>query len=308
MKLKLCTAFLAGLGLVAAANAQSSVSLYGVMDLALGHVTGSKSQLYGVSPQTNGVSRLGLRGSEDLGGGYRAAFNLESEIRPDDGTGAATGGGINFARAANVTLASPVGSFKMGRTLTPSYYAFSSWELTSGANYNVVNSQFGYTGQAIRQNAEFSYTTPEFAGLQAAVAHVLAANNNGVSKDDVNLIYRSGPVAAALSYNKLSNTGKNLALGGSYDFGSFRVAGSYQDARGAGKGQGYTLGVRVPVGLFSLGADLARDTDKGDTDWLLEARYFLSKRTFVYAAQISNGAGKVAKTVNTSVLGLRHDF
>ena len=316
MKLKLLAAALCGLCLAASANAQSSstatptssVSLYGVMDLAVGHVGGSPTQLYGVSPQTNGTSRIGLRGSEDLGGGYSAGFNLESEIRPDDGTGAATGGGINFARAANVTLSSPMGSVRMGRTLTPSYYAFTVWDLTSAANYNVVNSQFGYAGLSSRQNAEFSYTTPEFAGLQATVAHVLAANNAGVSKDDVSVSYRSGPLAAALSYNKLSNTGKNLALGGSYDFGVVRLGASYQDARGAGKGRGYTLGARMPVGLFSFGVDMARDTDRGDTDWLLEARYHLSKRTFVYAAQLSNGAGKTAKDVNTSLLGIRHNF
>ncbi|MEY5099314.1 MAG: hypothetical protein RJA36_2465, partial [Pseudomonadota bacterium] len=46
----------------------------------------------------------------------------------------------------------------------------------------------------------------------------------------------------------------------------------------------------------------------GDTDWLLEARYHLSRRTFVYAAQLSNGAGKAAKEVNTSLLGIRHNF
>jgi predicted porin len=196
----------------------------------------------------------------------------------------------------------------MGRTLTPSYYAFTVWDLTSAANYNVVNSQFGYAGLSSRQNAEFSYTTPEIAGLQATVAHVLAANNAGVSKDDVSVSYRRGPLAAALSYNKLSNTDKNLALGGSYDFGVVRLGASYQDARGAGKGRGYTLGARVPVGLFSFGVDMARDTDRGDTDWLLEARYHLSRRTFVYAAQLSNGAGKAAKEVNTSLLGIRHNF
>ena len=313
MKLKLLAAALCGLGLATSAHAQSSlatssVSLYGVMDLAVGHVGGNQTQLYGVSPQTNGTSRIGLRGREDLGGGYSASFNLESEIRPDTGTGAATDGGINFARGANVTLSSPMGSVRMGRTLTPSYYAFAVWDLTSAANYNVVNSQFGYSGLSSRQNAEFSYTTPEYAGLQATVAHVLATNNAGVSKDDVSVSYRKGPVAAALSYNKLANTDKNLALGGSYDFGVVRLGGSYQDARGAGKGRGYTLGARVPVGLFSFGIDMARDTDKDDTDWLLEARYHLSKRTFVYAAQLSNGAGKAAKDVNTSLIGIRHNF
>lgn len=310
MKYAILAATLAGLGLCAtgAAQAQSSVTLYGVVDLSLGHVTGSRTQMHGVSPQTNGTSRFGLRGSEDLGSGYRAEFNLESEIRPEDGTGAATGGGINFARAAYLNWVTPAGSVKLGRTLTPSYNAFTVWELTQAANYNVVNSQFGYTGLGSRHNAELSYTTPRMGGWQATLGHIVAADNANVSKNDFTVSYREGPLTGSLAVNKLSNTGRNWSLGAAYDFGPARVAGSLQDARGAGRGKGFTLGVRVPAGSWSFIADLARDTDKSDTDWLLEARYSLSRRTFVYAALVSNGKGKTPTETRTSLIGLRHNF
>lgn len=297
-----------GLVLAGAAQAQSSVTLYGVADLALGHVTGSRTQLYGAAPQTNGSSRWGLRGREDLGAGQRVDFNFESEVRLTDGSGGGTGGASSFARAANLSWTTPVGSLRLGRTLSPSYYAFTVWDLTQAANYNVVSSQFSYAGLGSRNSAEISVSTPVMAGLQATLGHVLAANNGQVAKNEFTLAYRQGPLAASLAYNKLDNTPKNLSLGAAYDLGAWRVAASLHDARGGGRGKGYTLGARYTTGPWSLTADLARDTTKHDTDALLEARYALSKRSFVYAAYVHNGQGKAARTVNTQLLGFRHNF
>jgi predicted porin len=284
--------------------AQSTVTLYGVADVALSKTTGLATQLVSSSTQNNGTSRWGMRGTEDLGGGLKAGFNFESQVSLLDGATSAA----MFARAANVTLSGGFGSVKAGRSLTPSWYGTMAWELTQSANYAVVNSQFGYGGLNSRHNAEVSYTSPNWGGLNVTVGHLFAANNGNVAKNDVNLIYRAGPLSAALVYNKLDKKGKNLSLGAAYNFGSFKLAGSLQDATGANLGKGFTVGGTLPLGNLSLTLDVARDTRNKDTDTLLEAKYALSKRTSVYGVLLHNGAGKAAKSVNSTIVGLRHNF
>lgn len=284
--------------------AQSTVTLYGVADVALSKTTGLATQLVSSTTQNNGTSRWGMRGTEDLGGGLKAGFNFESQVSLMDGATATA----QFARAANMSLSGGFGSVKAGRSLTPSWYGTVAWELTGSANYAVVNSQFGYGGLNSRHNAEVSYTSPNWGGLNVTVGHLFAANNGNVAKNDVNLIYRAGPLSAALVYNKLDNKGKNLSLGAAYNFGSFKLAGSLQDATGAKLGKGFTVGGTLPLGKLSLTLDVARDTRNHDTDTLLEAKYALSKRTSVYGVLLHNGAGKAAKAVNSTTVGLRHNF
>lgn len=304
--MKLNTIALA-LGLVACsglASAQSSVTLYGVADIGLTKITGKTTQLISSGTQNNGTSRWGVRGSEDMGGGLKAGFNFEAQLSLLDGATAAN----QFARQANMSLGGGFGTLKAGRSLTPSWYGVMAWELTGSANYSVVNSQFGYGGVNSRHNAEVSYTSPNMGGLSVTVGHLFAPNNGNVAKNDINVMYKSGPLAASLVYNKLDNKGKNMALGASYNFGSFKLAGSWQDATGGALGKGFTLGGSVPVGAVTITVDLARDTQKKDTDAMLEVKYALSKRTSAYGVLLRNGAGKTATAVNSTMVGIRHNF
>ena len=286
------------------AFAQSTVTLYGVADVGLTKLTGKSAQLISSGTQNNGTSRWGLRGSEDLGGGLKAGFNLEAQVSLLDGAAATA----HFARQANMSLGGNFGTLKAGRSLTPSWYGVMAWELTASANYSVVNSQFGYGGVNSRHNSEVSYTSPTMGGLSVTVGHLFAPNNGNVAKNDLNVMYKSGPLAASLVYNKLDNKGKNMALGASYNFGSFKLAGSWQDATGGGLGKGFTLGGSVPLGAVTITADLARDTQKKDTDAMLEVKYALSKRTFAYGVLLRNGAGKTTTAVNSTMVGVRHNF
>ena len=126
------------------------------------------------------------------------------------------------------------------------------------------------------------------------------------------MIYANGPLAAALSYNKTNTMKGNMALGASYDFGMAKVAGSIQNNGGPSKG--FTIGATVPVGAFALTLDIARENGDGmkNTDFLVEAKYALSKRTFAYAAYYKDGEapGGVYKTgaKNHLGLGVRHNF
>ena len=125
---------LAALSIGCVAHAQSSVELYGVVDLSIAKVDGKPVELAGASPLTSGSSRYGFRGTEDLGNGLKASFNLEAQFDPTTGTAQ----GALFSRASNVSLSGGFGSVKLGRTLTPSYGGVRAWGLSGAANYNVV--------------------------------------------------------------------------------------------------------------------------------------------------------------------------
>jgi predicted porin len=284
------------------AFAQSSVTLYGVADLSLAKASGVSTQLSGNGTLNNGGSRFGLRGTEDLGGGLKANFNFEAGVNAETGaTDAST-----FQRAAWAELAGNFGSVRLGRTLTPSFYGVTAWELTGAANYSVVASQFSVAGSGSRNNSQISYSTPNMSGFSGTLGFITKPDNGGNSKVDANLIYANGPLAVALSYNKVQTLEKNWALGANYNFGAFKIAGSFQDPAGLGKG--FTLGGSTNLGAFALTLDIARDTHFKDTNTLLEAKYALSKRTFVYGAYLRDGKGKTVSSSNIYGVGVRHNF
>ena len=302
------------------AMAQSSVTMYGVADMGLVKSNGISAQMSGSGFMNNGTSRLGVSGVEDLGGGLKASFNFEHGLNMENGAGNLSGGQM-WSRAAWLALQGGFGRFQMGRTLNPSFYGVAAWELTGTANYSAVGNQFNYTGQGPRSNSVFQYTTPNLSGFSATLGYIMKPDNmigldpEGNAKYDLNAIYRNGPLVAALSYNKTTDLKGNMALGASYDFGMAKVAGSIQDNGGPSKG--FTIGATVPVGAFALTLDIARENGDGmkNTDFLLEAKYALSKRTFAYAAYYKDGdangalvGGYNSGAKNHLGLGLRHNF
>lgn len=303
--------------LAASSASMAQVTLYGVADLALG-ATNKSGERSDASMQANsgfndGNSRWGIRVVEDLGGGMKMTAQFEQDINYE--TGATN---TAAARYAYMALDGGFGRLKAGRTLSPSFFGFAAWELTGAANFTAVGNQFGFGGVANpRNNSEFSYTTPQLGGFSGTLGYVTeldlaVAPNNNVSKVDANVIYAAGPLAAALTYNKLSNASDgNYSLGASYNFGAFIVAGSYQDP--AGQSQGWTLGATMPMGPWKFTVDVAQDTGFDDTNYLLYAGYSLSKRTTVYGAFTSDGKSgttlkKTAVASENYGIGIRHNF
>lgn len=296
---------LAVLAASGAAMAQSSVTLYGVADVGVVKLNNQKTQMGSASTMNNGTSRLGVRGVEDLGGGLKAGFNFETGLSIEDGATSTAGAGF-WGRQAHLWLGGNWGTFKMGRVLTPSFYGIAAYEITGTANYSVVGNTFGYVGGS-RNSSQFSYKTPAgLGGFSAEVGYVAKADNAGNAKWDANVIYANGPIAAGLSANKTSGTKANYALGAKYNFGTFAVAASYQAARAGVVREGFTLGGSANFGAFTVTADVTRDrkNDAGKkyTNFLLEGKYALSKRTFVYLAGLRVDGG------NNYGLGVRHNF
>ncbi|MGD9760499.1 MAG: porin, partial [Comamonas sp.] len=98
-----------------AASAQSKVELFGVVDVGVAHLGGSGASKTGLSTGGANISRLGFRGTEDLGGGLKAGFWLEAGLDVDSGAGKATGGGLNFNRRSTVSLMGNWGEVRLGR-------------------------------------------------------------------------------------------------------------------------------------------------------------------------------------------------
>lgn len=212
-------------------------------------------------------------------------------------------------RQANVWVGGNWGTFKMGRAFAPSYNGVTAWELTGAANFSLVSNTYGWAGAGARNNSQFSYKTPDgLGGFSGELGYVAKGDSTtNQSKLDANVIYTNGPIAASLAANKLSNGGKtNWALGGKYNFGSFAVAASYDARRDGVRREGFTIGGQAQFGAFSVTADIARDrkNDAGKkyTNLLLEGKYALSKRTFVYVA------GLRVDSKNNYGLGVRHNF
>jgi predicted porin len=314
---------LAALAAAGASFAQSSVTLYGVADVAVGKtnkaglgLANDQFQAIASNVLNNGTSRFGLKGVEDLGGGLKAGFNFEGGLSLANGAGNLSGGQL-FSRAANMSLMGGFGELRAGRTLTTSFYSIASWELTGAANYSVVANQFGFAGAGPRDSGVVMYNSPNFSGFSFSASTILKGNNvyviggEGKGKYDLSATYANGPIVASFAYNKVQDGNKGYALGGKYDFGPAAVAASIQksqDNSGTILAKGYTLGVSGNVGAVGLTFDYARDSQFKDSDYLLEAKYPLSKRTFAYAVYMRDGKGKTAESVNGYSLGLRHNF
>lgn len=301
--------------LAASTASMAQVTLYGVADLSLAATDApgvrSDASMSGNGLLNDGNSRWGMRVVEDLGGGMKLTAQFEQNINYETG---ATG--TSDGRYAYVALDTSIGRFKAGRTLSPSFFGVAAWELTGAANFTAVGNQFAFAGAGSRNSSEFSYTA-KVGGLSGSLGYVTeldlaVAPKQDVSKVDANVIYAAGPLAAGLSYNKLSNASDgNYALGVNYNFGSFIVAASYQDP--AGQSQGFSLGASLPMGPWKFTVDVAQDTGFEDTNWLAYAGYSLSKRTTVYGAYHDDGKSgttvkKSAVNAKTYGIGIRHNF
>ncbi|TDV35739.1 putative porin [Paraburkholderia caballeronis] len=204
------TTLAAALALAAgAAHAQSSVTLYGLVDAGLVYVNNQSghANLESVTGPTSG-SRVGLRGAEDLGGGLSAIFTLENGF--DTSNGKLLQGNRLFGRQAFVGLSSKqYGALTLGRqydTMTDLIGAFAgtsmwAWLGTHPGDFDDLNSTF-------RVNNAIKYQSPAIAGLQftglfapGGVAGDFASNRIY----SLGLRYAHGPFSAALAYDSIDD-------------------------------------------------------------------------------------------------------
>jgi predicted porin len=333
---------LAALAVVGAASAQSTVTLYGVADAWFGQTTTrgndgvSLTQTVLNSGGANG-SRWGLKGSEDLGGGLKANFQLESGFGID--TGAATDG-LAFSRQAFVGVSGAFGALTLGRQ----YSAYDSLRAATNNSYDTALATTGavfgngladYTS---RVNNSIAFTSANYSGFSGAAVVGLGENKTAAADAGKNVSltaqYAAGPLLAGYAYQ--GETTQNATVTGtdsisynlfaaSYDFGMAKLTGGYniasQDKGGINsKDKEFQLGVNAPVGAaanvaFGYSKSTAETADVATSNargYTLMGIYDLSKRTRLYAGWNKSTKNVDATAIQTesSVMaaGIRHAF
>ena len=308
---------LAVLAASGAAMAQSSVTLFGIVDTAVGYVDNANAagdSVYGLTTSGNATSRLGFRGVEDLGGGLKAGFWLEGEVFGDNGNA----NGFNFKRRSTVSLMGGFGEVRMGRDLTPNYSKTISYDLFGQTGIGqfmgwtdwASNSDFGTavpTADAsnVRSSNMISYYTPNFGGLTAGLGYGFDEQTTGKAGRYVGgyVAYDNGPLSLAASYDQRDLLVNGLVagsavldrdtftLGGSYNLNVVKLNAIVQQSKYKALGESekvnaYALGVSAPVGAGEVKLQYALYDNK-----IIESKahhislgyvHNLSKRTAVY--------------------------
>jgi len=283
---------LAVLGVFAgAASAQSSVTVYGKLNAELAKPIGSEDkQMVDVAG-----SRLGFRGVEDLGNGYKAVFGIEHRLFADTGTQASA---TNFWQGySTVGLVTPFGAVNLGRQYTPAFLMIQNQIDPFGGETSAQGRDTGMrfggiTKVRVADSVRYDLSMSGF-NLGVSVAEANVTNGGGVSGAEnkpfsIAANYGAGPFWVGIGYeNPADEDDKVWNIGGRYNFGFLTASLGYgkgTTASGA-DAKGWLVGVTVPVGAFDLKAmyasndvDVVGDTKKAG----IGAHYNLSKRTKIY--------------------------
>ena len=337
----------------AAFAATSNVDVYGSITQEVSKVDATASfglfsanaKIVSVGDAAYNGSKLGLKGSEDLGGGMSAIWQIESAISTE---AASTIGGRNTF----VGLKGGFGTVLVGRHDTPE-------KLSTGANDFFADTSADFNSMIIdtRENDVVAYITPDFNGFHAAVATVAGEQVAvGATRNDLSnalsfaLIYKNGPLGVSFAKTTADqgmdlNAGSGTAsvstiwgkvdstaatnngdleinrFGASYAMGDIKVALTHQTVEeNAGIDLASTVvGASYTMGPIALKAQYGKANDKtasnqDATQWTVGADYNLSKRTTAYAlysnANLDNAGGVagLSADVDLMAVGIKHSF
>ncbi len=323
---------LAVLAAAGTASAQSSVTLFGIVDATVQRIKNDGgSSVTRLTQSGYNSSRLGFRGTEDLGGGMSASFWLEAGMQNDDGRGFAsnsnnqasgggsgTGGtqGLTFNRRSTVSLAGNWGEVRLGRDYTPQFWNLTVFDPfgTNGAGTTQTLNSIITGSTAVRASNSLGYFLPgNLGGFYGQYQHYLGENPSGVPNDGtgdgLRLGWANGPINVALAVSETKNTAAGLDakikqnnVGAQYDFGVAQLMGHYSwDQLGDTKARGWLLGGLVPLGAGQIRLAYSEYKVKlgeqpKSQKWALGYVHNLSKRTALYAtyANVRNKNGASA--------------
>ncbi|HEF4754127.1 porin [Burkholderia multivorans] len=257
-----------------AAHAQSSVTLYGIIDEGFIFNNNAKGQhLYGLSSGVMQGSRFGLRGTEDLGGGLKAIFTLENGF--DVNSGRLGQGGLMFGRQAYVGLSSQYGTVTLGRQydsvvdFVGPLEAGDQW----GGYIAAHPGDLDNFNNAYRVNNAVKYTSPTYGGFSFGGLYSFGGQAGQFSKNQVWSLgagYNNGPLVLGVgylnartpsnfggmfnngstaattavsspvygAYANTANTYQVIGAGGAYTFGAATIGATYSNT----KFKGFSVG------------------------------------------------------------------
>jgi predicted porin len=278
---------------VVSATAHADVNLYGKLDMSLGrkqtidYTQGKKVSTTNVDSSDMSESFVGLRGSEDLGGGLKAVFKLESPLQLDTGT--AEGGSTFWQKNAYVGLASELGTVTLGRVESLFKLESAAFNPFGGSSTFSPSARlglgFGQLGVAIDQLTEgavdlnlpgvggswantVAYASPNLGGLTVSAQYSAkesaksSSTSYGGGAYALSANYAAGPFAASVVFGDVKSTDATASdlkdraflLGTSYDFGILKGFVQYGEDKFTQKGETgsvkpkfYQVGLHVPV-------------------------------------------------------------
>lgn len=328
--------------------AQSSVNVYGLIDMSVNYVrAGSTASRPSQSLATlsNDASRIGFRGNEDLGGGLRAYFKLETGVSLDSGN--ATSATQFWNRESYVGLSEKqFGSVQLGSQYAPMVWTSGKVDPFGRFGLGSITGllQGSPRGWAVTYNNAVQYTTPDLDGF---LGRLMVSPGEGAATGrsyTVSGEYAKGPVYATLNYDRVGTSATSVGLsgatvytstmsiGGTYNFGPVKLAGWYQSNRAdkLANVNGYLLGATVPLaqGEIRMSYLHRSQTNADATQTALGYYHFLSKRTWLFSqvgrmrntgtaafglgpARTEEAAAGLltgGRTLNGIQLGIRHFF
>jgi predicted porin len=301
---------IAALAVVGAASAQ--VTLYGKIDATVKASSAgtsgatSTADLTKFSLDSAGLSgsRWGVKGSEDLGGGLKASFQLESGFSVD--SGASAQGGLLFGRQAFVTLGGGFGSLSLGRQYGTIDNVMGYLDVQGYATNSAMGSAFagGAHSDAIdgsgRVNNSLVYTTPSVSGFTGVVHYAPGEDKTATAAataySGFYAMYSAGPLFVMGGYEqngtqasaavaavasditstpiklgsaavaaKASTTTSGGMIGATYDLGSVKLSGAIENGKTTGKSDfGYMVGAAIPMGAAALQLGWASEAQSAD--------------------------------------------
>lgn len=282
-------------GLFGVAQAETSVTLYGVVDEGLGynHTTGTNEFLkaqgkngsvnstkYGLQAGNDYGSRWGLKGVEDLGNGLNVVFQLESGF--DENTGESAQGGRLFGRHATIGFQNDSwGRIDFGRMTNVASNYVGTFDPMAASFLNANAGTSFSSANTYRVDNMIMYQTPNISGFNFAIGYSFNANGsvaNGTqhySESDANsklfttgLKYANGPIAAALTYDQLN-------------------VGSHTSSSGHAKGESY---YDADTKAMAFGTGVTYDDSVNVSEWNIGGSYdFEVVKAYLAFGQLRNG-------------------
>ncbi len=314
-----------------AASAQSSVTLFGIIDQSVDYTKNGSTKETTVDSNMLNSNRLGFRGIEDLGGGMQAGFWLEAGMSNQNGSvggsnGQASNNGANgstmFNRRSTVSLMGGFGEIRLGRDYVPTFWNHAYDDVYGcngmGEECNVGLNTLGSGAiTTVRDNNVVSYLLPALGGVYGQVSVGAGQGLSGQKYEGGRIGYGAGPVDVNAAYAVTKIAGlddfKVMNFGGSFNFGVAKIFALYNENKwGGAKMDTYDVSLSVPIGAGEFRASYAHDKGTGTNpkavsydgqkadQFGLEYIYNLSKRTAVYTqyGHIKNKGG-ASYTVGT---------
>ena len=288
------------LAVAGAANAQ--MTIYGLIDVSYGKSLVSevllgetKAQFHSGgdngSSEGNSTTRLGFKGSTDLGGGMKANFKLETSGIQSSGEK----NGALFGRQMWAGFSGNFGEVRLGRQDSIPFQIMGDFDFNGMSN---GVSAGAYSGVGVfnrgRQSRSLQYMTPNMGGLNAQFGYVpkgnMEENEKGVFSAGVK--YAAGPLAVGASVQSKPNSASDnfSSVAASYDFGVAKIMAGYAnggklasgcalfDGCNQNSGKGYTLGITAPIAGWTVGAIYANNNDNNAK--IKSTEFFVNKEIF----------------------------